>query len=128
MKFRNLFMAAALALATVVTTGCMSTHRMGEQELVAPGKAFALDGNDYRIDVVQEDFVLMQRVEPEGNPGEITGWVKEVFRVSRYDLGTGRWYMYENMPGAYLQWAGGDNFVVARDEVALAGADVTLLR
>ncbi len=130
MMMRRLMLSGALAVACGIFAGC-STLGMAESrstEDVQSGRTFAFEGNAYRIDRVEDEYVLMRRVDSDGSPGEITGWVKEVFRVSRYDLGSGRWYMYEGMPGAYLQWAGGDDFTIARNRDALAGAQVALLR
>lgn len=130
MTMRSRMSFGALVVMFALLAGCASFKgtEPAVTDRVQPGQVFAFEGQDYRFDVNQEDFVLLRRVEAEGNPGEITGWVKEVFRVSRYHLGDGRWYMYEGLPGAYLQWKGGDEFTVVRDQAALGGAEVAVLR
>jgi len=126
----NLSWMGALVVYAGLAAGCASTGRSGPEamEAVGPDRPFVFEDREFRILTVQDDFVVLENVKPENNPGEITGWVKEVFRVSRYDLGEGRWFMYEGLPGAYLQWCGGDQFRLARDRNDLEGAEVALLR
>ncbi len=59
---------------------------------------------------------------------EISGFVDEVFRVSRYDLGEGRWYANEKLPGVYLQWLGLDSFALAHDRSAVGDAPVVMIK
>jgi len=129
MTYANTMLAAAVLAVAGLTAGCAALAGSPDTpERIVPGTPFAYEGDDFRMMMVQDDFVVVRLVRPDGNPGEITGWVDEVFRVSRYDLGEGRWYMYEGMPGAYLQWRGGYHFSLVRDREALAGAEVAILK
>ncbi len=125
MTTRGLFLAGALA-AAALGTGCASARSSGPAE-ARPGREFTFEDQDYRMLVVDTDFVLLRRVGSDSGPGEITGFVQEVFRVSRYDLGEGRWYVHRSLPGTYIQWRGGDSFALTRDRSLLRGAEVATL-
>jgi hypothetical protein len=125
-KFR-MFVAAAALLGGAALAGCTSTRPAGI-ETVTIDSPFEFEDRAYRFQLVADDFILHRRVDGDGRPGEITGWVREVFRVSRYDLGQGRWAMHESLPGCYIQWHGGEDFAIARSRAELRGAEVALLR
>jgi hypothetical protein len=120
--------AAALLLAAAFAAGCAGTSGAGGMESVRPGDVVEFDGQVFQLRQVQEDFVLLRYREPGGAGGGITGFVDEVFRVSRYDLGAGQWYSHAKLPGTYVQWVGLDSFALAHDKAALRGAEVVMLR
>lgn len=118
---------AALLGAALLASGCAS--RRGASGAVHPGDTFSFDGKSYLLQQVQEDFVLLRyREQEEGGSDLISGFVDEVFRVSRYDLGQGRWYGSSRLEGVYVQWLGLDAFALEDDRAALRGAEVVMLR
>ena len=120
--------ALLVALALVVAcAGCASTSANGIQRL-DPGETVEFDGKAYQLQQIQEDFVLLAYREPAAEKGVISGFVDEVFRISRYDLGTGRWYANERLPGVYLQWLGLDSFALAHDRKAIGDAEVVMVK
>lgn len=116
-SIRFLFLLAMF----IVMSGCASMPSIPEKGEIAlrPGGTFRFQDREFRLDSVQEDFVFMQNVKPDGKGGEVAGWVEEVFRVSRYDLGQGRWHMHPKLSGLYLRWLGGDGFAISRDAAVL---------
>jgi hypothetical protein len=116
-KFR-MFVAAAALLGGAALAGCTSTRPAGI-ETVTIDSPFEFEDRAYRFQLVADDFILHRRVDGDGRP---------VFRVSRYDLGQGRWAMHESLPGCYIQWHGGEDFAIARSRAELRGAEVALLR
>lgn len=125
---RRLALASLLLLAPLLAApGCASVAAP-DSEIVEPGDTFSFEGNEYRLLQVQEDYVLLRFREPGSEAGAISGFVDEVFRVTRYDLGQGRWYASQRLPGVYVQWRGLDAFELARGPSALRGAEVTMLK
>jgi len=124
---RALLLVAVLFTGAVASAGCASTSANGIQRL-DPGQTVEFDGKAYQLQQVQEDFVLLRYREPGGDKGAISGFVDEVFRISRYDLGTGRWYSNDKLPGVYLQWMGFDSFALAHDRKAIGDAEVVMVR
>jgi hypothetical protein len=122
MKIRSM-----LPILVLLAAGCASTSAGGIQRL-EPGQTVEFDGRAYQLLQVQEDFVLMRYRDPATEPGAISGFLDEVFRISRYDLGEGRWYANEKLPGVYLQWMGLDSFGLAHDRKVLGNAEVVMLR
>lgn len=128
MKSPRPLVALALMFAgSLAASGCASTSSNGIQRL-DPGQTVEFDGKAYQLQQVQEDFVLLRYREPGAEKGVISGFVDEVFRVSRYDLGAGRWYANEKLPGIYLQWLGLDSFAMAHDRAALGDAEVVTVK
>ena len=127
MSIRHRFAAFAVAALLAFCAGCAATPLPGRQE-VQPGDTFAFEGKQYRLQQLQEDFIVLRYRDPEESPGPISGFVDEVFRVSRYELGKGRWYAHERLPGVYLQWLGLDSFALARGADRPRGIEVTMLR
>ena len=122
------FLAKTLLPALLLlAAGCASTSGSGIGRL-DPGQTVEFDGKAYQLRQVQEDFVLLRYREPGSEAGALSGFVEEVFRVSRYDLGAGRWYANEKLPGLYLQWMGLDSFALAHDRKAIGDAEVVMLR
>jgi hypothetical protein len=109
---RTWTMAAGLLLAALAGA-CASTVRAG-YGAVTTDAPFDFEGNSYVLRFVGEDYVVLRETDEEGRPGEISGWVREVFRVNRHDLADGRWPLHESMPGVYVTWRGGETFDVAR--------------
>jgi hypothetical protein len=114
-------------LLLVLAAGCASTAGPGIQR-IEPGQTVEFDDRAYQLRQVQEDFVLLRYRDPGTEKGIISGFVDEVFRISRYDLGEGRWYAHEKLPGVYLQWLGFDSFGLAHDRKAVGNAEVVMLR
>jgi len=110
---------AILAVAASFAA-CASTSSSSGSDPVraAPGDVVEFDGNLYQLVLIQDDFVILRYREPSGEAGGLSGFLDEVFRVNRYRVGEGRWGSLESMPGVQVQWAGGDNFVLARDAAA----------
>ncbi len=119
-----------LAFATLISVGCASAGPPLPPgvERVQPGETIEFEGQVFQMRKVQEDFVLLRYREPGGVGGGISGFVDEVFRVCRYDLGAGCWYTHARLPDVYLQWLGFDSFAMAHDRSALRGAEVVMLR
>ena len=124
----GLLVAVILAsLASFLAAGCASGK--GATGAIHPGDTFSFEGKDYVLRQVQDDFVLLRFREPgDDSSGLISGYVDEVFRVSRYDLGQGRWYGSSRLQGVYVQWLGLDAFALEDDRAALGGAEVVMLR
>ena len=127
MSIRRSLAALAVAALFALSAGCAAARPAPRQE-VQPGDSFAFEGKQYRLQQVQEDFIVLRYRDPDDAPGPISGFVDEVFRVSRYDLGKGRWYAHERLPGVYLQWLGLDSFVLARGGEMPRSVEVTMLR
>ena len=108
---------AVLAVA-VSFAACASTSSSSDPVRAAPGEVVEFDGQLYQLVLIQDDFVILRYREPSGEAGGLSGFLDEVFRVNRYRVGEGRWGSLESMPGVQVQWAGGDNFVLARDVAA----------
>ena len=129
MRFSRVASAVLLAAAAALAQGCASAPaRSGGMESIRPGDTVDFDGQTFQLRQVQEDFVLLRYRAPGTEGGGITGFVDEVFRVSRYDLGNGQWYSHAKLPGTYVQWLGLDSFALAHDRSALRGAEVVMLR
>ena len=125
MSIRSLAAPLVLAALAVFSAACASAPPVPSPR-VLPGDTFAFEGEEYLLQQVQEDFVLLRYVDPDDAP--ISGYVEEVFRVSRYDLGQGRWYAHRRLPGVYLQWLGLDAFALARGSGTVRGSEVVMLR
>jgi hypothetical protein len=105
---------AALALAFAALAGCATSPPTPGLHRLEEGKSVEFDGRLYMLDRVEEDYVVRRYREP-GEGRIISGFVEEVFRVSRYDLGQGRWHAGGKLPGAYLQWLGLDSFALVHE-------------
>jgi hypothetical protein len=117
---RNLaFLALAAFLAACAST---PSATRADPIKIGPGDVFEFEGTLYSLVLVQDDFVLLRYREASGAAGGLSGFLDEVFRVSRYRLGEGRWVSAESMPGLQVQWAGGDNFVLGPNAAAAAPA------
>jgi hypothetical protein len=134
MRLRPL-LPVVLSAASLLSAGCASAPTSGPRralppgvERIEPGETIEFEGRVFQMRQVQEDFVLLRYREPAGVGGGISGFVDEVFRVCRYDLGEGRWYTHAKLPDVYLQWLGLDSFAMAHDRSALRGAEVVMLR
>lgn len=123
----NPLRAIALLMLFLVAAGCASTSASGIQR-IEPGQTVEMDDKAYQLRQVQEDYVLLRYREPGSEKGAISGFVDEVFRISRYDLGEGRWYANQNNAGVYLQWLGFDSFGIAHDRKAIGNAEVVMVR
>jgi hypothetical protein len=118
-KWRTVFLAAVAATAAAcASAGPSSSSRFG------PGEVVVFDGNSYQMLQVDQDFVLMRHREPVGEAGGISGYVDEVFRVSRYKLADGRWVSPERAPGIALQWLGLETFALSKDDFVLPAPSV----
>ena len=106
---------AVLAVAASFAACASTSSSSSEAVRAAPGDVVEFDGNLYQLVLIQDDFVILRYREPSGEAGGLSGFLDEVFRVNRYRVGEGRWGSLESMPGVQVQWAGGDNFVLARD-------------
>jgi len=120
---RNALCLLVLGLAA----GCAGSSASGIQR-IEPGQTVEFDDRAYQLRQVQEDFVLLKYREPGSGQGALSGFVDEVFRISRYELGEGRWYAHQKHAGVYLQWLGLDSFGIAHDREALGGAEVVMLK
>jgi len=120
--------AFLLAAAASLAQGCASSRGPSGMESIRPGDTVEFDGETFQLRQVQEDFVLLRYRAPGVEGGGITGFVDEVFRVCRYDLGAGQWYSHAKLPGTYVQWLGLDSFGLVHDRAALRGAEVVMLR
>ncbi len=128
MSKRIVSRAALLAFA-LVFAGCASSPPVPRgARVIRPGDEFGFQGKAYQFLKVADEFVLLRDVPYEGTPGAMSGFLEEVFRVHRDDLGRGRWYMHPRLPGCYLQWRGGDEFTLARDEGLVRGDEVELIK
>ena len=116
-----------LLLLLVLAAGCASTSASGVQR-IEPGGEVEFEGRAYKLQQVQEDYVLLRYREPGSTEGALSGFVDEVFRISRYDLGEGRWYANQKNAGVYLQWLGLDAFGIAHSREALGGAEVVMVK
>jgi hypothetical protein len=108
----------ALAFALSIAVGCAgvpAVPRDGEI-VVHPGEEFRCDGHRYRLLVAQDDYVIQEYVKPEGTPGEVSGWLRQVFRLNRASLAEGRWYMDPSLEGVYVNWRGENTFAIARGD------------
>ena len=133
MKSRLLTRVLFVAALSALPLGCASPGPSGASlpagvEKVVPGETIEFEGQVFQLRKVQEDYVLLRYKEPGGTGGGISGFVDEVFRVCRYDLGNGSWMTHRNLPGVYLQWLGLDSFALARDRSALGGTEVVMLQ
>ena len=118
---------AIYLLLLVLAAGCASTSASGIQR-IEPGQTVEFDDRAYQLRQIQEDYVLLKYREPGAEQGALSGFVDEVFRISRYDLGEGRWYANQRNSGVYLQWLGLDSFGIAHDRAALGGAEVVMVK
>ncbi|MCK6480136.1 MAG: hypothetical protein HUU06_01625 [Planctomycetaceae bacterium] len=118
---------AVVLLPALLLGGCASTGGTSSGT-VHPGETVSFKGEQFLLLTVQEDFVLLRYRDPDADDGVISGFVDEVFRVSRYDLGKGRWYGSSRLPGVYIQWRGLDAFALESDPAALGGAEVVMVR
>ena len=122
MKPARILPVLLLSAAAALAASCASRPAPGVVRPIEPGEAFEFEGGAFQLRRVQEDYVLLRFREPSPDAGGISGFMDEVLRVSRYDLGEGRWYASEKLPGVYLQWLGLDSFALARDRDAVAEA------
>jgi hypothetical protein len=110
------FRALALLVLVASTAACAAVPFSSSAPVrVGPGQICEFDGQLYRLVVVHDDFVLLRYRDATGEAGALSGFLDEVFRVNRYRVGEGRWTALEAMPGMRVQWAGGDDFVLARE-------------
>jgi len=116
------------AILSLSLLGGCASDTGGRTPDLRPGDTASFHGERYRLQQVQDDFVLLRFRDPDDGQGAISGYVDEVFRVSRYDLGQGRWYGSSRMPGVYVQWLGLEAFALESDRKALGGAEVVMLR
>jgi hypothetical protein len=126
-RVRSVIPALFLSAAALLSAGCAS-RGPGEFERIGPGEVVEFGDEAYKLLGVQEDFVLLRYRQRGEVPGGITGFVDEVFRVTRYDLGEGRWYAHEKAPGVCFQWMGFDSFALAEHRELPKGAVVYMLR
>lgn len=119
---------AILLTAAALVAGCASAPANRGTETLRPGDIVEFEGQVFQLRQVQEDYVLLRYRAPGAEGGLISGFVDEVFRVSRYDLGAGQWYSHAKLPGTYVQWVGLDAFAMAHDREMLRGAEVVMLR
>lgn len=119
--------AVPVLLLLLLAAGCAGTSAAGIQR-IEPGQTVEFEDRAYQLRQVQEDYVLLRYREPGAGQGALSGFVDEIFRISRYDLGEGRWYANARNSGVYLQWLGLDSFGIAHDRAALGGAEVVMVR
>jgi hypothetical protein len=121
---RRIGTTVAGLLLAALAGACASTGGT-ESGAVTTDAPFRFEGNSYLVRFVGEDYVVLRETDEEGRPGEISGWVREVFRVNRHDLADGRWPLNESMPGVYVHWRGGETFDVVREHAPDGGAVAT---
>jgi hypothetical protein len=106
---------SSLLFVAVGGSGCATTNVPGDGTVVvSPGESFKFDNGLYRMEQVGDDYVLRREIPEEGEKGEVSGWVDEVFRVGRYQLHKGSWEILPRLPGVLLVWKGGDSFTLSR--------------
>jgi len=112
-----------LVAVALAAAACASTSG-GPPAKFGPGQTVEFGGTAYQLHQDDQDFVLMRHREPTGEAGAISGFVDEVFRVSRHRLGEGRWTDPVRAPGVALQWRGLDTFSLARADDPVTTAPV----
>jgi len=108
-----------LALVLLITpwgAGCAApgAERAASHQAFGPEESFSFEGHEYRLKSVQDEFVLVRLLPEGGEPGEMSGWMDEIVRLSRYELGGGRWHLEGDLDGVFLQWKGGETFSLVR--------------
>ena len=107
---------AAAALAALLPACASSRSAAPAPVRVSPGQVAEFDGGLYQLVAIHDDFVLLKSREASGEAGALSGFLDEVFRVNRYRVGEGRWGGLERVPGLGVRWAGGEEFVLVRDD------------